>query len=453
LNIELYAGLAYWKSASGDVRLTVQKMLMDLVAQHGVAFVSSFYEAFLHHEDGRAFLNHDVVQNRLSSSMLKWLTEVVSVDLSGDLTEFAAAQARVGSIHGRMKVPNHLVHQGASQLKSHMSRLLAEQTQGDAALMAASIIILDECLDFSLCLMGKAYVMDAQERAQTDEAFRHFSLGQDINLERETQRAALMEWSQSALFNLFGNPGNHQPQKLSASAFGLWMRHRAGMLFQDIATLGVIEAAIEAVDRDCLPHLTAGPDGSAALMQLKERIEEISFLLTNLFKTASAVENGRDPLTRTLSRRFLPSVLNREIMMSKSHEIPLCVAMVDIDHFKQVNDQHGHSVGDVALGHVADLLLKSVRSNDFVFRYGGEEFLIVFPETSGHMAYTLVERLRLSVEQSPVSIGNGGEIRISVSAGIAQFEGHPDYDYLIRNADAALYEAKRGGRNQVSMKA
>lgn len=452
MSIELFAGMACWRSVSQQTQESVQQTLISLVDRNSAALVDSFYQAFMAHEEGRSFLNHDVVQNRLSQALGRWLGQLVSVDLNGDLQDFAKVQAHIGAVHGRMKVPNHLVHQGASLLKSHLSRLLIEEYRDQPEMMGTAIIIWDELVDFALCLMGKAHASDAQERAQVDEAFRHFSLGQDINLERETQRAALMEWSQSILFDLIGNNRREQPKRLSSSAFGLWMRHRAAVLFQDASSLNPIERAMDVIDRECLPAIVASGNSDAALMRLKDHIEEINFLLSNMFQAAANLENGRDPLTRTLSRRFLPSVLNREITMAKAHDMPLSVAMIDVDHFKKVNDQYGHAAGDVALSHVADVLLKSVRANDFVFRYGGEEFLVVFPETSTEAAGNVMERLRQKLERLPVDCGEKGDFIVTLSAGVADFEGHPDYEYLIRNADSALYEAKNSGRNRVVVK-
>lgn len=451
-----YAGLAFWKGASPHIRDQVALILRDVVRQHGTALVDSFYAAFLVHEEGRSFLDHAVVQTRLSRSMETWLHDLVHLDLHGDLSQFLEKQQKIGAIHGRMKVPAQLVHQGASLLKSHMSQLLHDQlamgAQGADHIVPA-IIIWDELVDFALCMMNQAHVSDAQERAQMDEAYRHFSLGQDINLERETQRAALMEWSQEALFNLFTTHMAELPQKISASAFGLWMRHRAAVLFQDINALGAIQRAMDEIDTQILPQIIASEDRSILLIALKEKVEEVSFLLANLFNAAAMLESGRDPLTRALSRRFLPSVLNREIMLAKAHDAPLCVAMIDIDHFKQVNDAFGHGVGDAVLSHVADMLLSAVRANDFVFRYGGEEFLVVFPETALSDAASTIERLRTRVENAAIAVRDGAPVRVSLSAGVACFEGHPDYEYLIRNADAMLYEAKNSGRNKVVARA
>lgn len=448
LTVGEYAGLRFWKQVDEAARAKTRERLADVVGAHSDDLVATFYDAFLAHEEGRIFLKHSVVQQRLSHSMAGWLRRLAATDPLGDLDEFVAVQMRIGAIHARMKVPDHLVHQGASLLKSRMaSHLLADY--GNDTDMAGTLVMIDELVDFSICAMSKAYMSDARERAQVDEAFRHFALGQDINLERETQRAALMEWSQEALFNLFGASEHDEPKKLGASSFGLWMRHRAGVLFQDSLSLGGIERVMAVVDDECLPAVAENRGGTEALARLKERIDEIDYLLNDMFQAAAALEHGRDPLTRTLNRRFLPSVLGREIALAKSHGTPLSVALVDVDHFKRINDDFGHATGDVALGHVADLLMGAVRASDFVFRYGGEEFLLVFTETDRDTAARMAERLRATLAQQPLAIRDCDALHLTVSIGVAAFEGHPDYEYLVHNADGALYEAKRLGRDRV----
>src|SRR5690606_27237874 len=214
-------------------------------------------------------------------------------------------------------------------------------------------------------------VSDTKSRSQTDEAFGLFSLGQDINLERETQRAALMERSQSVLFSLLGEKSERPGRKLSSSPFSLGLRHHAAVLFQGSPILGGIEDLIRQIDQQTIPAIS--DRGPAAISDLQRRVDEIKYLLNDLFQTAANLENGRDPLTRTLNRRFLPSILGREISLAKSAGSPFTLLMVDVDHFKTVNDTYGHSAGDAVLGCVAEYLLGAVRSSDYVFRYGGEE--------------------------------------------------------------------------------
>lgn len=449
MKIEDYAALVFWKSASGDLRDKARACLSEVVNAHVDELVTAFYDAFLHHEEGRAFLSHAVVQERLGRSMAGWLRNLVETDLGGDISRFAAVQSHVGEIHARIKVPNHLVMQGASLLKSRIAARIAERSL-DAATATGTLIILDELIDFAIGLMSQAYVSDTQKRAKVDEAFRLFALGQDLNLERETQRTALMEWSQTILFGLLGSQDRSDFRSLASSPFGLWARHRAAMLFHGSPLMAGIEKLIVTIDGECLPAvINSHPRSLDAVTAPQERIEEIKFLLNDLFQASANVESGRDPLTRTLNRRFLPSLLGREIGLAKADDLPLSVALIDIDHFKHINDSFGHSTGDFVLAHVAETLLALVRSSDFVFRYGGEEFLIAFAETGMAEATRIAERICRQFAERPIFSPQGDTVSLTVSIGVAAFEGHPDYEYLIKAADAALYQAKRSGRNCV----
>lgn len=137
-----------------------------------------------------------------------------------------------------------------------------------------------------------------------------------------------------------------------------------------------------------------------------------------------------------------------EVGLATRAKTPLSVLMTDIDHFKSINDRYGHSAGDVVLGHSADILLNCVRATDFIFRYGGEEFLIVLVETGHDGALTIAERIRQQIAEKPADVSNG-PVSFTMSIGVASFEGHPDYQYLIDAADQALYRAKESGRNRV----
>jgi diguanylate cyclase len=151
-----------------------------------------------------------------------------------------------------MKVPNHIVLEGASMLKSSIAVHVMNKGL-PAAEMGAALIILDEILDFSMCRMSDSYVAHSQQRARTEEAFRHLALGQDLIVERETQRAALMEWSHSVLFALLGSEERRDVRKLSASPFGLWLRHRAGLLFPDSPVVEDIESSLPPSTRRICP--------------------------------------------------------------------------------------------------------------------------------------------------------------------------------------------------------
>ncbi len=155
-----------------------------------------------------------------------------------------------------------------------------------------------------------------------------------------------------------------------------------------------------------------------------------------------------DHLTGLFNRRYANDYLQREIARSKRQQLPLCIAMLDIDHFKRINDQYLHDTGDRVLQRIARLLESNTRESDLVARYGGEEFLLCFPDTELAGACRHCEALRNIVAQEDWTVIRSG-IRTTVSIGVvqrAEFEELPD---LLRRADTNLYEAKHRGRNQV----
>jgi diguanylate cyclase (GGDEF)-like protein len=175
---------------------------------------------------------------------------------------------------------------------------------------------------------------------------------------------------------------------------------------------------------------------------------------------ATAIANARlyaelqlqsitDSLTGLSNRRNLFALAEREFQRAARFGRPLSAIMLDIDHFKRVNDTHGHAAGDQALAEVARRLRASVRNIDIVGRYGGEEFVLLLPETELAGAGLLAERLRLAIAAAPVTTV-AGPVPLTVSLGVAANRpAVADVAALINNADTALYAAKEAGRNRV----
>lgn len=160
-----------------------------------------------------------------------------------------------------------------------------------------------------------------------------------------------------------------------------------------------------------------------------------------------------DMLTGTGNRRYLEIRLRDEFAHAMRHRRPLCLLMMDIDHFKNVNDSHGHPAGDQVLRQLAAGLLAQVRAEDVVVRYGGEEFLILARDLPPAQGIEFAERLRDHVQRTPVALPGGGKLSITVSVGVAGLQHDRDSDSaaVIARADRALYEAKRRGRNRVEL--
>jgi diguanylate cyclase (GGDEF)-like protein len=159
-----------------------------------------------------------------------------------------------------------------------------------------------------------------------------------------------------------------------------------------------------------------------------------------------------DALTHVWNRAAILDILERELSRSVRDTTPLAVLICDIDHFKQVNDEHGHVAGDAVLREVASRMTAGVRPYDFVGRYGGEEFIIVLPGCDEEDAGKAAERLRTDIYNSPVHTPEG-IIHVSLSFGVATVTAPEliDTDSLIRRADQALYGAKTSGRNRVRL--
>jgi two-component system cell cycle response regulator len=171
------------------------------------------------------------------------------------------------------------------------------------------------------------------------------------------------------------------------------------------------------------------------LMEHKTRLEELS---------------SRDGLTGLYNRREFEARLREEIQRARRYGKPLSVMLLDIDHFKNVNDRYGHQAGDETLIAVADLIRLSARPMDAVCRYGGEELAVILPETEAGGAAIVAERIRASVAESLTTTPQGDEIQVTVSIGFAVFPQDGDAGpSLVKAADEALYAAKQEGRNLV----
>jgi diguanylate cyclase (GGDEF)-like protein len=163
------------------------------------------------------------------------------------------------------------------------------------------------------------------------------------------------------------------------------------------------------------------------------------------------VLSTHDGLTDLYNRAYFDERIVEEVLRSRRYGHPLSLSLLDVDRFKQVNDVYGHVAGDVMLRRFADILRESVRRTDIVARFGGEEFAIIFPETTGEDALAKLERLRERIEHTPIELPRGGaHLQLTFSAGVSSVSVDGERaDELIARADARLLAAKAGGRNRV----
>jgi len=157
-----------------------------------------------------------------------------------------------------------------------------------------------------------------------------------------------------------------------------------------------------------------------------------------------------DSLTGLANRQAFMQRAKNEFNRARRYARPLTVVMIDIDHFKSINDQHGHAAGDEVLRQAADICQSSLRGSDFMGRVGGEEFVLLLPDTPHTNAYHVAERMRLHLYETPILLENGTSLNITASFGVAPLnDADNDFNAVLERADEAMYLAKHGGRNLV----
>ena len=210
-------------------------------------------------------------------------------------------------------------------------------------------------------------------------------------------------------------------------------------------TAEAIPRLLQAFTRSTLTLRQTVEASRAELAEIRRQLDQANGELTRATELAHT-----DFLTGISNRRAMSEVIVRDIARAQRDTDSYAVAILDIDHFKAVNDQYGHAAGDKALVHIAVVARSGMRETDAIYRYGGEEFVILLPGASAQGAHFVVDRLRKMVEKTPCLVDNL-KINLRFSAGVAELHAGENAPELLGRADQALLEAKRNGRNRVSV--
>lgn len=448
---------ARWAELMQEASPAAKQLLARLSERHAREFAATFYEEMLRDPDARGFLSSEGIVERLTDSMRRWIDDILMSWEPSTIPRLIASQRRLGAVHARIGVPIELVMRGTRLLKQTIIGALLGNTANTDHLEAAKIAI--EMIDMAVEIAAHQYTASSEVEARKEEAYRNYASSVNMAVERERQRAALFGWENELLHALMAGAPAASIPLISQSGFGLWLRHKAGSIFPLHGEFCEVIQATERIDGNLqllrsgeAPYV--GSEGGRRLVDpVLSETRRIHEIIETLFERQVSLESGRDALTHLLSRRFESTILSREIEISRNTGKSFAVLLLDVDHFKSVNDTYGHEAGDHVLQHVAGVFSDNVRSGDFVFRHGGEEFLILCVELTTDDAVAVADKIRAAVEAEAILISQTVSLSVTVSIGVAAYDGHPDYQRLIARADRALYEAKHGGRNKCALAA
>jgi len=235
---------------------------------------------------------------------------------------------------------------------------------------------------------------------------------------------------------------------------GRWYLSDASQAFRNNPGFTALGDRLEELVEEVQVFLTERPDGEPHPVddyaQFMNTLLDLNSLVQQLQNDAWRGLTKMDPLTGVRNRHDMMVELDIERERSRRTQHACSIAMVDLDHFKHVNDQYGHVVGDMVLRHISGMIGDQLRPYDMVYRYGGEEFLLCLPNTDLDTAVMVLERLRIKIEQTEMPYGPDGEVlHITSSFGVSEIDTVEHIVKTIERADLALYDVKENGRNVV----
>lgn len=441
-----------WASQLERFSPEIKQYIQKVAERHQSLLADHFYSQMLDDVHASSFLSHEQVKTRLHGSMQRWIVGVFSLHHEQNMDAVVAQQVKIGEVHARVSIPVHLVLRGARYLKERMADLIHQDDISELQIRIATSLIAVN-IDLAMEIMSYAYAASTERNSRAEEAYRLFAVAQDIGNEKERQRGALLDWENQLMYGLAVGLSMEQLPRIESSEFGLWFRHKGAHAFEGATETGQILEAMNYIDTVLLPSFHFGQSQDQGQLQhlreLREHTKAIRYHLERLFELSNELESGRDVLTRLLNRKFLPVVMARQLTQARNEGKPFAVLLIDIDYFKQINDSHGHEAGDYVLQQLASFLVNTSRAGDYLFRLGGEEFLMLLVDVDEKSALRTAEKLRQAVAAEDLKLPHSQSIRVTLSIGLAMFSGHPDYQHLLRRADDALYQAKHSGRNRV----
>lgn len=439
-----------WKDICGQYSATDLNYTAQFIQDNSFLLVDEFYKNMMQEKEASYFLSDEIVQSRLKTTLNQWLLDCFNMPFKQNYEEVVQRQLVIGNVHARIGIPSWLIMRGIREIEKKVFSLQASRTQQNIYTVTNYIV---QSIGFASEIMCRSYEANIEINNDIKHTYRLFSAMQDVSIQKDKQRSSLLDWENELMFKVFSDSASFNHLLLSKSEFGLWFIHKAAYAFSGTDQVQIIIDRIYEVDKLNLAVLKSQDKANAIalIQQIREKNREIQHLVDQLFQVSEYIGSGNDSLTQLLNRRYLNTIINREINFSRKNGSPLTLLAIDADHFKGINDKFGHAAGDLALQFLAEVLLECTKGSDYAFRIGGEEFLLLLVDSDLSRAQSVAENIRMRIEETVIRSTMGVSFNFTVSVGAVLYDGHPDYQRFLDAADSALYAAKNNGRNNVYM--
>ena len=438
-----------WKSICEQFKPEDLQATFQFIQAHAEDFVIEFYQQMLLEEHATEFLSAEMVKNRLKNSLYQWLISSFEVPFQHNYNEIVEKQFKVGDVHARVQIPSWLIIRGVRVIIKKAFEFFAAEANSNLN----QFNYLSQILCFATEIMCRSYEMKVEVHNDMKHTYRLFSAMQDVAVQKDRQRGTLLDWENELMFQVVSDHTKMTQPILSKTEFGLWFIHKAAYAFSSSEQVQTITEFIYQVDEliQKIGQCESQAQAIEMIQSIRAKNRKILHLVDQIFQVSEYISSGNDALTQLLNRRYLNTIVSREINFSRKNNSPLTLLAIDADHFKSINDRYGHAAGDDALQFLADVILQYAKGSDYAFRFGGEEFLLLQIDTTIDRALVVAENIRKRVEKATLKTSTGEEFNFTVSIGVHEYDGHPDYQRFFEKVDKALYMAKNNGRNNVSV--
>ena len=315
MNTESIAKLAkQWKLICDDYSVDILNDAVQFIQRHSEILVVEFYKNMMLEKEASYFLSDDIVQNRLTKTLNQWLIESFNAPFQQNFAELTEKQQTVGKVHARIGIPSWLIMRGVREIEKKVFSLQSEALRPESHAFSMTCYIF-QVLGFSSEIMCRSYEVNVEKSNDIKHTYRLFSAMQDVAVQKDKQRSSLLDWENELMFKVFSDTQRFTHPALSKSEFGLWFIHKAAYAFSGSEQVDEIIGRIHEVDLLNNHVLECGRKEQtiALIQQMRSKNREIQHLIDQLFQVAEYIDSGNDALTQLLNRRYLETIVSREI--------------------------------------------------------------------------------------------------------------------------------------------